>query len=41
MKVMPTLMKERLAINKKNRELAFEHLDKLGVAISLRPRTSS
>jgi histidinol-phosphate aminotransferase len=26
------LMKERIAINKKNRDLAFEHMDKLGVA---------
>jgi histidinol-phosphate aminotransferase len=32
MKVGPSLMKERLQINKKNRELAFEHLEKLGVA---------
>jgi histidinol-phosphate/aromatic aminotransferase/cobyric acid decarboxylase-like protein len=32
MKVNATLMPERLAINKKNRELAFEHMDKLGVA---------
>jgi histidinol-phosphate/aromatic aminotransferase/cobyric acid decarboxylase-like protein len=32
MKVGPALMKERLAINKKNRDLAFEHLDKMGVA---------
>jgi histidinol-phosphate/aromatic aminotransferase/cobyric acid decarboxylase-like protein len=32
MKVRPTLMKERMAINKKNRDLAFEHLDKIGVA---------
>jgi len=31
MKVGPSLMKERLGINKRNRELAFEHLDKLGV----------
>jgi histidinol-phosphate aminotransferase len=32
MKIAPKLMKERLAINKKNRDLAFEHLDKMGVA---------
>ncbi len=32
MKVGPALMKERLAINKRNRDLAFEHLDKMGVA---------
>jgi histidinol-phosphate aminotransferase len=32
MKVGPSLMKERLEINKRNRDLAFEHLDKLGVA---------
>ena len=32
MKVGPSLMKERLQINKKNRELAFEHLEKSGVA---------
>jgi histidinol-phosphate/aromatic aminotransferase/cobyric acid decarboxylase-like protein len=31
MKVGPSLMKERLEINKKNRELAFEHLEKVGV----------
>jgi histidinol-phosphate aminotransferase len=31
MKVGPSLMKERLEINKKNRELAFEHLEKIGV----------
>ena len=31
MKVGPSLMKERLEINKKNRDLAFEHLEKLGV----------
>jgi len=30
MKVGPKLMQERLAINKRNRDLAFEHLDKLG-----------
>jgi histidinol-phosphate aminotransferase len=32
MKINATLMPERLAINKKNRELAFEHMDKLGVS---------
>jgi histidinol-phosphate aminotransferase len=32
MKVIKTMMPERVAINKKNRELAFEHLDKLGVS---------
>jgi histidinol-phosphate/aromatic aminotransferase/cobyric acid decarboxylase-like protein len=31
MKVLPTMMKERMAINKKNRDLAFEFLDKKGV----------
>jgi histidinol-phosphate aminotransferase len=31
MKAVPTMMPERIAINKKNRELAFEHMDKLGV----------
>ncbi len=31
MKVGPSLMKERLEINKKNRDLAFEHLQKMGV----------
>ena len=31
MKVGPTLMKERLAINKKNRDLAFEFMQKNGV----------
>jgi histidinol-phosphate/aromatic aminotransferase/cobyric acid decarboxylase-like protein len=31
MKVGPGLMKERLGINKKNRDLAFEHLEKVGV----------
>jgi histidinol-phosphate/aromatic aminotransferase/cobyric acid decarboxylase-like protein len=39
MKVGPSLMKERLAINKRNRELAFEHLDKLGVTYT--PSTSN
>ncbi len=32
MKVGPALMKERLAINKKNRDLAFEHIEKVGVS---------
>ena len=32
MKVGPSLMKERLAINKRNRDLAFEHIEKVGVA---------
>jgi histidinol-phosphate aminotransferase len=31
MKVGPSLMKERLMINKRNRDLAFEQMDKLGV----------
>jgi histidinol-phosphate/aromatic aminotransferase/cobyric acid decarboxylase-like protein len=31
MKVGPSLMKERLGINKRNREIAFEHLEKVGV----------
>jgi histidinol-phosphate aminotransferase len=31
MKVGPSLMKERLAINKRNRDLAFEHMQKIGV----------
>jgi len=31
MKVGPSLMKERLEINKRNREIAFEHLEKVGV----------
>jgi len=31
MKVGPSLMKDRLAINKKNRDLAFEFLQKKGV----------
>jgi histidinol-phosphate/aromatic aminotransferase/cobyric acid decarboxylase-like protein len=39
MKVGPSLMKERLEINKKNRDLAFEHLDKIGV--SYIPSTSN
>jgi histidinol-phosphate/aromatic aminotransferase/cobyric acid decarboxylase-like protein len=32
MKNIKTMMPERVAINKRNRELAFEHLDKLGVS---------
>jgi histidinol-phosphate aminotransferase len=32
MKVETSLLKERVPINKRNRELAFEHLDKLGVS---------
>jgi histidinol-phosphate/aromatic aminotransferase/cobyric acid decarboxylase-like protein len=32
MKVGPSLMKERLLINKRNRDLAFEHLEKAGVS---------
>jgi len=32
MKVGPGLMKERVGINKKNRDLAFEHLEKVGVS---------
>jgi histidinol-phosphate aminotransferase len=39
MKVGPSLMKERLEINKKNRDLAFEHLGKIGV--SYIPSTSN
>jgi histidinol-phosphate/aromatic aminotransferase/cobyric acid decarboxylase-like protein len=31
MKAIPAIMPERIAINKKNRELAFDHMDKLGV----------
>jgi len=31
MKVGPSLMKDRLQINKRNRDLAFEHLEKIGV----------
>jgi histidinol-phosphate/aromatic aminotransferase/cobyric acid decarboxylase-like protein len=31
MKTIKTMMPERIAINKKNRELAFEHLEKIGV----------
>jgi histidinol-phosphate/aromatic aminotransferase/cobyric acid decarboxylase-like protein len=32
MKNIKTMMPERVAINKRNRELAFEHLDKHGVS---------
>jgi len=32
MKVLPTMLKERIAINKRNRDLAFEHLEKIGVS---------
>ena len=32
MKTLPTMLPERMAINKKNRDLAFEHMDKLGVS---------
>jgi len=32
MKIGPSLMKERLEINKKNRDLAFEHIEKVGGA---------
>jgi len=32
MKVLPTMQKERMAINKQNRDLAYEQLDKLGVS---------
>ncbi len=39
MKVGPALMKERLEINKRNRDLAFEHLEKMGV--SYIPSTSN
>jgi histidinol-phosphate aminotransferase len=31
MKVLPQMMKERVAINKTNRELAFAHMEKIGV----------
>jgi histidinol-phosphate aminotransferase len=39
MKVGPSLMKERLAINKRNRELAYEHIEKVGA--SYIPSTSN
>jgi len=32
LKVEPVLLKERGAINKRNRDLAFEHIDKIGAA---------
>ena len=32
LKVETALMKERIAINKKNRDLAFEHIDKIGAS---------
>ncbi|HEX4133812.1 MAG TPA: aminotransferase class I/II-fold pyridoxal phosphate-dependent enzyme [Bryobacteraceae bacterium] len=32
MKIAATMIPERMTINKKNRELAFEHLDKIGVS---------
>ncbi len=32
MKVLPAMLKERTAINKTNRDLAFEHMEKLGVS---------
>ena len=32
LKVADPLIKERMSINKRNRDLAFEHMDKLGVA---------
>jgi histidinol-phosphate/aromatic aminotransferase/cobyric acid decarboxylase-like protein len=32
MKIGPSLMKERLEINKKNRDMAFEHIEKVGGA---------
>ena len=31
LKLGPSLIKERIAINKKNRDLAFEHMEKVGV----------
>jgi histidinol-phosphate/aromatic aminotransferase/cobyric acid decarboxylase-like protein len=39
MKVGPSLMKERLEINKRNRELAYEHIEKVGA--SYIPSTSN
>jgi histidinol-phosphate aminotransferase len=39
MKVGPSLMKERLQINKRNRELAWEHIEKVGA--SYVPSTSN
>ncbi len=32
MKTLPTMLPERVGINKKNRDLAFEHMDKIGVS---------
>jgi histidinol-phosphate/aromatic aminotransferase/cobyric acid decarboxylase-like protein len=32
LKVEPALLKERTAINKRNRDLAFEHIDKIGAS---------
>jgi histidinol-phosphate aminotransferase len=32
MKVLPTMLPERIAINKRNRDLAFEHMEKIGVS---------
>jgi histidinol-phosphate/aromatic aminotransferase/cobyric acid decarboxylase-like protein len=32
MKILPQMMKERIAINKTNRELAYAHMEKLGVS---------
>jgi histidinol-phosphate/aromatic aminotransferase/cobyric acid decarboxylase-like protein len=32
MKVLPAMQKERMEINKRNRDLAFEHLEKIGVS---------
>lgn len=32
MKVLPTMLPERIGINKKNRDLAFEHMEKIGVS---------
>jgi histidinol-phosphate aminotransferase len=39
MKLGPSLMKERLGINKRNRDLAFEHIEKVGA--SYIPSTSN
>jgi histidinol-phosphate aminotransferase len=39
MKVGPSLMKERLEINKRNRDLAYEHIEKVGA--SYIPSTSN
>jgi len=32
MKVLPTMLKERIGINTRNRDLAFEHMQKIGVS---------